>query len=979
MHDHSNGIGSSRKSGGACGLLPADSQVEKRIEGSGARIRFFALYPLEGYPYKSMKVRRIVAPGVWLALVLFLAFSPLAAVWPSSGRPARAGGASTSAMSSGLTLDLVGQFGGSLQAIYVKRYVDEGSGKTYTYAYLGVGPRLVVLNVSNPQAPRCVYQSEVLPGLVRAIYVRIHREQRLVYVYVAVDGSGLWVFSSPTGNPAEGPAELSQVGQVTIPGRALSIYVTGEDTDEVADDYAYVAADEAGLLVFSLTDHPDEPIQVGRVAMPGRAISVIVAWKYVYVAASTAGLRVLTLDSPGNRAQPVEVSAMTLPGAAVGVKVVGYRAYVAARHAGLRIIDVSPWRQPTEIGSNDALGDVLGVDVAGGYAYLVAGSDGLRVVDVTTEPAAPREVIALATPTDALAIHISGGNAYVPTRERGLRVINVVNPLRPTEIGSWPLEPGGWPIETELDWRSTPIRALDVALGADDTAYIVAGSAGLHFVSITDPRWPIQVGKLDTPDSAWAVQVVGDYAHLAAGRAGLRVISIANPGRRTEVGSYIAPGDTRGVYVADSYAYVVSTLREDSGSFGVLTVLSVSDPAHPVPLGTIMEPGMARDVCVAGGYAYVAAGPAGLWVISVADPANPTTVSRTLTPGDALGAFVDGQYAYVAAGPAGLRVFSIADPARPAEVGVVEIEGEARKVRVVNGRAYVAAGQGGLQVISVFDPTRPLAEGAYQSPADALGVYATDFYQYVASTDAGLLILRCSKCNEPPTPTPTPSRTPTVTRTPTATRTWTPTSIPTSTPSNTPTATATVATPTSTPSLTATLPLTQTGTPTPSPSPSVSATPPRPQYLALMPLIHRAVPVPTLTPTPSPTPMHCDPPAEPNDRPSQACGPLASGGVYHGSLSASDPDDWYFLILAEPAVLTLDLTQVPANADFDLYLYKAGDYSGKGVAWSERGLGQPEHIEYPASETGRYYIRVYQRIGPDVRQGYALAVSWSAQ
>jgi len=149
--------------------------------------------------------------------------------------------------------------------------------------------------------------------------------------------------------------------------------------------------------------------------------------------------------------------------------------------------------------------------------------------------------------------------------------------------------------------------------------------------------------------------------------------------------------------------------------------------------------------------------------------------------------------------------------------------------------------------------------------------------------------------------------------------------------------------------------------------------------MAFMPLIHRMVPTPTLTPTPSPTPLHCDPPAEPNDRPSQACGPLASGGVYHGSLSASDPDDWYFLILAEPAVLTLDLTQVPANADFDLYLYKAGDYSGKGVAWSERGLGQPEHIEYSASETGRYYIRVYQRIGPDVRQGYALTVSWGAQ
>jgi hypothetical protein len=76
-------------------------------------------------------------------------------------------------------------------------------------------------------------------------------------------------------------------------------------------------------------------------------------------------------------------------------------------------------------------------------------------------------------------------------------------------------------------------------------------------------------------------------------------------------------------------------------------------------------------------------------------------------------------------------------------------------------------------------------------------------------------------------------------------------------------------------------------------------------------------------------------------------------------------------------LLVLDLTQVPANTDFDLYLYKAGDYSGKGVAWSERGPGQPEHIEYAAPEPGRYYVRVYQRAGPDVRQGYALTVRWS--
>jgi hypothetical protein len=136
------------------------------------------------------------------------------------------------------------------------------------------------------------------------------------------------------------------------------------------------------------------------------------------------------------------------------------------------------------------------------------------------------------------------------------------------------------------------------------------------------------------------------------------------------------------------------------------------------------------------------------------------------------------------------------------------------------------------------------------------------------------------------------------------------------------------------------------------------------------------VPPPTATPTLSPTPVSCDPPAEPNDSPDDACGPLASGGTYHGSLSAEDPDDWFFVNLDEPVVLTIDLTEVPANTDFDLYLYKTGDYRDRGVAWSERGPGQSEHLEYAVPEAGRYEIRIYQRTGPDVRQGYALTVRW---
>ncbi len=55
----------------------------------------------------------------------------------------------------GQNVELVGQIGGRVQAVAV-----QGG-----YAYIGVGPRLVVVDVSNPAAPRKVGETGVLPGV----------------------------------------------------------------------------------------------------------------------------------------------------------------------------------------------------------------------------------------------------------------------------------------------------------------------------------------------------------------------------------------------------------------------------------------------------------------------------------------------------------------------------------------------------------------------------------------------------------------------------------------------------------------------------------------------------------------------------------------------------------------------------------------------------------------------------------------------
>ena len=61
----------------------------------------------------------------------------------------------------GRNVELVGQIGGATSAVAV-----EGR-----YAYVGVGPRLVILDMADPARPTAVGQSAVLPGVIRGVAV----------------------------------------------------------------------------------------------------------------------------------------------------------------------------------------------------------------------------------------------------------------------------------------------------------------------------------------------------------------------------------------------------------------------------------------------------------------------------------------------------------------------------------------------------------------------------------------------------------------------------------------------------------------------------------------------------------------------------------------------------------------------------------------------------------------------------------------
>jgi hypothetical protein len=606
-------------------------------------------------------------------------------------------------------VELVGHVGGVILAVAVQ-------GK---YAYTGVGPRLVILDISNPASPTVVGKTPPLPDLVESVAVVGG------IAYLANDDGGLRVVDVST------PANPTEVGFYDTPGSAHDV--------AVADGYAYVAAGDGGLRVVDIST-PANPTGVGFHEALADAASVAVADGYAYVAAGAAGLRVVDISTPAN---PTEVGFYGTPGSANDVAVADGYVYVADWDAGLRVVDVSAPAGPTEVGFYEMPGFAKDVAVAGGNAYVTAYENlrggTLRVVDVS-RPTRPTEVGFCDTPGWAEGVAITGRYAYITDGDGGLRVVNVSTPADPREEGSY----------------DTLAGAMDVDI-AGSTAYVTDYHAGLRIVDISALANPTEVGSCSTPDYALGVTVTGGYAYVAAAFSGLRVVDVSRPANPTEVGFYDTPGAAYDVAVAGGYAYVAD-------GDGGLRVVDISRPTDPREVGFYDTPGHALDVELSGSYAYVADGAAGLRIVDVSTPSNPVevgfwdmhAVGHVAIEGPI--AYVDGasplQPGRVDAGEA-LWVMDISTPSNPAVMGCHDrapfgIDG----VAVSGGTAYVAAD--GLRVVDVSTPATPTEVGFYDTLGVTTDVAVSGGLVYVADAYGGLFVLRHSGAKPTLRPTPIP-------------------------------------------------------------------------------------------------------------------------------------------------------------------------------------------------------------------------------
>lgn len=605
-----------------------------------------------------------------------------------------------------LSVNLAGQIGGEVYAVTVQNNL----------AYIGVGPRLTILDVSDPSHPHVIGQTSVLAGVIQNITISGQ------YAYVAAGNGGLRIidvsnpaipievgsfeYSAPqhlindvsvAGNyvyivsDINGILSVLDITNPAVPREIANLWIAFGSGVSVVGNHAYVTEGQR-LRIINVAD-PTHPTELSVTAMSGcTAISrPVVVGNLVYLTSGKGGLRIFNVNDPTH---PNEIGSLAPPSElANGVAVRGNYAYVANDRGGLRVVDISNPAVPREISYYDTLGEAMNVVLVGNYAYVADGSGGLRIINIS-DPAHPNEIGAQSVLVAGFAnrLAISGNLAYISSGFGGLRIVDISNPNVPTEISHLTLQ--GEATHLAL----APGRAYVSWHTCNVFAYTCVG--GLEIIDVSDPVHPSLTGSFAIPDGpAWGLAVAGNYVYVADGRAGLHTIDISDPAHPREVGFYQMQAWPQDLVVLGNYAYVTDLWG--------LRILNISDPTHPREV-SFYNTGQTHSIAIAGNYAYVAA-ENGLHVVNIAIPSVLSEGILYSTAAPAYDVAVVGNLAYIAlgnridfgtsAGNLGLQVVDLSNLAKPTLVGLYVTPGLARGVTVRGSYAYMADGYGGLIVL----------------------------------------------------------------------------------------------------------------------------------------------------------------------------------------------------------------------------------------------------------------------------------------
>jgi hypothetical protein len=459
-------------------------------------------------------------------------------------------------------------------------------------AYLGVGPRVLALDVGDPAAPRLLGQTEVLPGVVQDLAVA----GDIVYAITGYGWSGgAMVALDMRGHPAPWV-----VGQLHLPAPvALAIY----------GQRALVAG--GGLHIIDISN-PGQLVEVAASGETPGALGIAVEGDFGY---GFGGGQVYSLNLVGPGALRMS-SKQSVAGAVSGIALSGGHAF-AVGDAGLTVLDVS---DPLDIHglTLTALGiGAHSIVAADDTAYVAYGNrmgdrvapqratGGLMALDIR-DPRRPTVRGVWDAGASVYDVVLVGHLAYLALPEDGLQVVDVAAPERPRLLGSFATAG----VFTALDADGAQVVATGISHGL--TAFTLDADHSLH-----------QTGRLDTGGGAEDVALSDGRAHLALGATGLLVADLTSGGELTLRGTATSQGRAMAVAASDGHAYVADRN-------GALVSYRVPDVGPPIRIAINPAARSANAVALGAGYAFVLSDeyrpgdtPATLRAFDIGDPENP--------------------------------------------------------------------------------------------------------------------------------------------------------------------------------------------------------------------------------------------------------------------------------------------------------------------------------------------------------------------
>jgi photosystem II stability/assembly factor-like uncharacterized protein len=728
----------------------------------------------------SAVYRLTVAPGVESQLYLWTSQGLASAFVPSRSMARPDLVPTMPSIKMETTLEVVGQAGGALTAKAIAG--DLG--------YLAIGPRLVIIDLSNPSTPEMLGQSDLLPGLVDAILLLDH------YAYLFINQAGLAILD------VSEPKQPILINSLPLPNEVSEVY-RREHLIYLAERDCSQNPCSGALRILSVAD-PVQPQELGklitkdpvdRIEFSGE-LAVLVE-KACLGQTCEGGLRIVEAANP---ASPHEIAYLEMPERVITIEIANNYAYVA--HArGISVVDLTDLSKPRQTGTlpinyvNEAVfGD--------GFAYLISGGYDLKLFDMT-DPTRPREtktwsfelgfsgspfdlyilddtmyimdvfgefgycwsylnVYDISDPEEPLQLNdeentlgftcagqmeLIGSRMYVEDWA-GLRVVDISQPDEPRDLGKIPVVGSFYSLAADKGY----------VYGANPQA-----SGSLHAIKWRDPRNPAVIGPLE---SSWSVGSVlsGDYLYVPAWANGLRILDVSEPSDPREVATLDESqldGYANSLVGEDNYLYV---LVSEQG----MRVVDVSNPRKPKPLGTF-NPSTAgsyvniEKISVAQGAIYLATYPgsgdqqdARLIVVDAGDPESPKQVhASTLPKGVSVSNLlaVD-EYLYLVSRQridaaeslpqymSTLSLYDISDPAQPQVISALEFPERLNGLALYDRQTLLLGGPAGVFSVNISDPTNPHLSGQLDLPGGAGDIAVDGEAIYVNAGAGGVFRLR---------------------------------------------------------------------------------------------------------------------------------------------------------------------------------------------------------------------------------------------